>query len=344
MMSLQRINQLNLSMVVKTTDMQVGGAAARIIQSGYPDIIGDTILDKLQYSQDNLDHVRRLVMEEPRGHNEMHSAVLVEKDDKQADMAVLFLSSSGYSVMCGHATIALGRYAVDHGIVKGVSPETIVKIQCPCGLVTAHVEYQDGKAGAARFESVPCFVFAADQKINLEGYGEIHYDISYGGTFYVYCDLTQFGLNFKSSSVTDIATTAMKLRRAVAAKVTLTHHEDNDLAYFYGVIFYSGPLDNSDCFEETCIFADAQVDRSPCGSGSSGFLALLHHKGLVKEGEVRKFVNGKTRSSFNGKIMKQVKVKDTPAVIVEISGKGYYTGECTFYCEQDDPQPSFLVK
>ena len=69
--------------------------------------------------------------------------------------------------MCGHATIALGRYAVDHGIVKGVSPETIVKIQCPCGLVTAHVEYQDGKAGAARFESVPCFVFAADQKINL---------------------------------------------------------------------------------------------------------------------------------------------------------------------------------
>jgi len=90
-----RINQLTLSVIVKTTDMQVGGAAARIIQSGYPDIIGDTILDKLQYSQDNLDHVRRLVMEEPRGHNEMHGAVLVEKDDKEADMAVLFLSSSG---------------------------------------------------------------------------------------------------------------------------------------------------------------------------------------------------------------------------------------------------------
>jgi len=72
--------------------------------------------------------------------------------------------------MCGHATIALGRYAVDHGIVKGVSPETIVKIQCPCGLVTARVEYQNGKAGAVTFESVPCFVFAADQKITLGRY------------------------------------------------------------------------------------------------------------------------------------------------------------------------------
>jgi len=81
---------------------------------------------------------------------------------------------SGYSVMCGHATIALGRYAVDHGIVKGVSPETIVKIQCPCGLVTARVEYQDGKAGAVKFESVPCFVFAVDRKIKLGKYLCVH--------------------------------------------------------------------------------------------------------------------------------------------------------------------------
>jgi len=72
--------------------------------------------------------------------------------------------------MCGHATISLGRYAVDYGIVKGVSPETIVKIQCPCGLVTAHVEYQDGKTGAVRFESVPCFTYATDQKIILGKY------------------------------------------------------------------------------------------------------------------------------------------------------------------------------
>ena len=84
--------------------------------------------------------------------------------------------------------------------------------------------------------------------------------------------------------------------------------------------------------------------RSPCGSGSCGLLALLHHKGLIKEGDVRKFVNSKTQSVFCGRVVKQVKVKDTLAVIPEISGKAHYTGECTFYCEQDDPQPSFLVK
>ena len=77
------------------------------------------------------------------------------------------LTLLGYSVMCGHATIALGRYAVDHGIVKGVSPETVVKLQCPCGLVTAYVQYEDGKSGAVRFESVPSFAFATDLTINL---------------------------------------------------------------------------------------------------------------------------------------------------------------------------------
>ena len=92
-----------------------------------------------------------------------------------------------------------------------------------------------------------------------EGYGEIHYDISYGGTFYVYTDLTQFGLNFKSSPITDIITAAMKLREAVAAEVTLSHPDSDDLAYFYGVILYSGPLGSFDSIEELCMFADGQV-------------------------------------------------------------------------------------
>ncbi|XP_065900654.1 ubiquitin carboxyl-terminal hydrolase 4-like isoform X3 [Dysidea avara] len=338
---------LKTSSVIKTVDMHTSGMPVRIAVSGYPEIIGDTILDKLHYVKENLDHLRKLLILEPRGHKDMFGVIPVNSDIKEADMAVLFMhsGSDGYITMCGHATISTCRYAVDHGIVKGVSPETVVKIQCPCGLVTAHVEYQDGKVGAVRFESVPCFVFATDQKITLEGYGEICYDISYGGNFVVYTDTSQFGLDIKSSSSSDIAIAAMTLRRAVIANVTLTYPGSDAKASLLGVMFYSGPLNSSGDITEIMIFGNsAEVDRSPCGSGCSGLLSLLHHKELIKEGESRKFVNGKTLSSFNGKVVKQTKIKDTPAVIVEISGKGYYTGECTFYCEQDDPQPSFLVE
>jgi len=108
-MSYQRTSQLNMSIVIKTTDMQVGGAAARIVQSGYPDIIGEKILDKLRYCEDKLDYVRRLVMQEPRGHNEMHGAVLVGSDNKDADMAVLFLSSSGWDATLSAHVIILGK-------------------------------------------------------------------------------------------------------------------------------------------------------------------------------------------------------------------------------------------
>ena len=102
-------------------------------------------------------------MFEPRGHYDMYGALLVEPDLPGADLAVLFMHNEGYSTMCGHAIIALGRYAVDQGLVAKQEPITTVNIECPCGLVVASVEVSDGKAGAVSFESVPAFLFAGDQ-------------------------------------------------------------------------------------------------------------------------------------------------------------------------------------
>ena len=83
------------------------------------------------------------------------------------DLQLILLNLTGFGMMCSHATMGLGRYAVDHGIVKAVSPETVVRIQSPCGLLTANVNYKDGKSGTVRVRSSPCFVFATDLTINL---------------------------------------------------------------------------------------------------------------------------------------------------------------------------------
>ena len=145
---------------IKTTEMHTGGGPLRIIESGYPDIKGETLLDKRRYVKEKFDHYRKLLMFEPRGHYDMYGVLLVKPDLPGCDIGAIFMHNEGYATMCGMAVIALGRYAVDRGLVKDVqTPETKVTIQCPCGLVEAFVEYDGQKTRRVRFQSVPCFVY-----------------------------------------------------------------------------------------------------------------------------------------------------------------------------------------
>lgn len=140
--------------------MHTGGEPLRIVESGLPELQGATLLDKLNYMRNNLDEYRKLLMWEPRGHFDMYGVLLVTSDIESCDFACIFIHNEGYSTMCGHAVIALGRYAIEKGLVKNATlPETRVNIQCPCGPVTAFVTYDGRNTGTVRFQSVPCFVF-----------------------------------------------------------------------------------------------------------------------------------------------------------------------------------------
>ncbi|MDF2389738.1 proline racemase family protein, partial [Nostoc ellipsosporum NOK] len=204
-------------MTLTVVDMHTGGEPLRIVTSGYPAIPKGTILEKRAYVRDHLDHLRKLLIFEPRGHYDMYGALLVEPDLPGADLAVLFMHNEGYSTMCGHAIIALGRYAIDEGLVAKKEPITIVNIEAPCGLVVASVEVRDGKAGAVSFESVPAFLFSADQKIDLSGYGAIGFDVAYGGAFYALADCRQFGLEFGRDRVRDFVDAATALTNRLKA-------------------------------------------------------------------------------------------------------------------------------
>jgi len=177
---------------IETVEMHTGGEPVRLVVSGYPPIPGETILAKRRYARERLDHLRRLLIFEPRGHFDMYGVIPVEPDLPGADLAVLFMHNEGYSTMCGHAVIAVGRWAVESGRVKrAASGETLVDIQCPCGLVRAWVAAD----GAVRFESVPAFAFAIDAAIDLPGTGIIKLDIGYGGAFYAVLPAARLGLS-----------------------------------------------------------------------------------------------------------------------------------------------------
>jgi proline racemase len=153
---------------------------------------------------------------------------------------VLFMHHEGYSTMCGHAIIALGRYAVDYGIVPKVEPVTTVHIECPCGMVVASVEVREGKSGGVSFESVPAFLFARDQSIDLAGFGTVKFDVSYGGAFYALADCQQFGLEFGRDPAQKFIEAATILTEAVKEAVPLDHPDHKDLAFLYGSILTDG--------------------------------------------------------------------------------------------------------
>ncbi len=328
------------AMVIETVEMHTGGEPVRIVAAGYPPVEGSTILEKRRYARERLDELRRMLMFEPRGHADMYGVIPVEPDLPEADMAVLFMHNEGYSTMCGHAVIALGRYAVDRGIVTAAVPETEVRIQCPCGLVRARVEVEEGPAGplsgAVAFESVPAFAYALDAEVEVPGHGRLRLDIGYGGAFYAVVPAERLGLDVKRSPVAALVEAADRVTLAAKAQIPIEHPGDADLAFLYGTILSDG----RDALEEAatanvCVFAAREVDRSPTGSGVIARIALQAARGLIELGERRRF-ESLTGAIFTGRPLTRTRAGRFEAVTVEVAGRAHYTGSARFTREPDD--------
>jgi trans-L-3-hydroxyproline dehydratase len=324
--------------------MHTGGEPVRIITDGFPPIEGATILAKRRYVTEHLDHLRRMLMHEPRGHSDMYGVLPVSADHPDADLAVLFIHNEGYSTMCGHATIALGRWVVDSGIVPRTDPVTVVNIQVPAGLLRLEVDVTGGQSGRVRYRSVPAFVTALDASVTIEGHGPVPIDVAYGGAFYAFADASHFGLDVRASPTRDLVDAAWAVTEAVTAAIPLDHPDDDDLAFLYGTILTDGrDAWTPEPTANICVFAEREVDRSPTGSGATARIAIQRAKGLI-EMDTERLFESITGSQFTAKAVDTTTSGQREAWIVEIGGRSHYTGEATFTLEDDDPLPSFLLK
>ncbi|MDE2653805.1 MAG: proline racemase family protein [Gemmatimonadota bacterium] len=321
---------------IRTCEMHTGGEPVRIVTSGYPQIPGATILDKRRYARERLDHLRRFLMHEPRGHNDMYGVIPVEPDDPDADLAVLFCHNEGYSTMCGHATIAMARWAVDSGVVAAREPRATVRIQCPCGLVTAHVQCSEGRAGMVHFESVGAFAPLLDAAVEVDGVGKVEVDIGYGGAFYAFVPAARFGLDVRTSPARALVDAAWAVTCAAKSQLELDHPLHSDLAFLYGTILTDGGAGDDRPSANVCVFADRQVDRSPTGSGVTARMAIQKARGLAGVGDERRF-SSVTGSVFTGCIVEETMVGEHEAVTVLVGGEAHYTGEACFRGEEGDP-------
>ena len=319
----------------RTCEMHTGGEPVRIVVDGYPSVPGATILDKRRHAKERLDHLRRFLMLEPRGHNDMYGVIPVKPDHPDADLAVLFCHNEGYSTMCGHATIAVAKWAVDEGMVEPDGSVATVRIQCPCGLIAATVQIgEDGETGRVHFDSVGAFAAHLGVPVQVDGVGPMEVDVGYGGAFYAIVPASRFGLELGTSSVRELVDAAWAVTGAAKAQLELSHPEHPELGFLYGTILTDGTLGADRPSANVCVFADRQVDRSPTGSGVTARIAVQIAKGETAVGEQRRF------SSLTGSVFSAEAVGEAAAgggVVVRVGGQAYYTGEARFRAEAGDP-------
>ena len=331
---------------INVTEMHCGGGPIRIVKgSELPPVLGKTLLEKRAYFKTNLDHLRRFILYEPRGHADLYGLILVEPDSPAAVAALILVHNEGYGSMCGHGALALARYAVDCGLLTNpINPETTLTFQFPCGLIDVSVENKDGKSGISRFRSVPSYISHKDHKVYVSGYGGLVLDICFGGAYFAILDASQVNLDVWNSSVRDLVHAADAITKALKCEADIKHPVHEDLSFLVGTMF----TDDRDAFSEdetamVCVFADKQVERSPCGSGCAARIAQLFYKGKLQQGQSRQ-IRGPAGDCFNSKALN---VKEDPysGLVVEISGQSYYTGFTSLVLEEgDEIGKGFLLK
>ncbi|MGH2750387.1 MAG: proline racemase family protein [Actinomycetota bacterium] len=329
---------------VSATDYHTGGEPFRIVTGGIMPLPGTSILDKRRYAADHLDDIRKLLVYEPRGHADMYGCFLTDPVDPEGDLGVVFFHNAGYSTACGHGTIALVTWALESGVLAPAGNETAVVVDAPSGRLHTVARIEDGKVRSVRFTNVPSFVHSEGIVVSTSA-GEVSIDISYGGAFYASVHAPDVGLNVRPSRLDALIQLGREIKHAVEKEHEVVHPLEPELRDIYGVIFFedagaSGGLSQ----RNVAIFADGEVDRSPCGSGTSARLALLDKSGALPRGETLVHTSI-VDSVFHARVSGDSEVAGVPAVITEVEGSAYLCGFHHFVLEPDDPTGTgFLLR
>jgi proline racemase len=303
--------------LISTVDYHTGGEPFRIVTGGVPQLQGRTVLDKRRFALDQLDHVRRLLVFEPRGHADMYGCFVTEPDDGGADLGVVFFHTAGYSTACGHGTIALVTWAIETGVVDG--PDVVVDV--PSGRLQTLARIEDGRVASVSFRNVPAFVYGR----GLHAAGRA-VDIAFGGAFYA-----SVAERVEPAELPRLIEAGRAIKAELEATHPIVHPDEPELRDVYGVIFWQDEGKRPLTQRNVTVFADGEVDRSPCGSGTSARLALLHDEGRLATGEELRHLSI-VGSEFTGRV-----VEETPAgVVTEVEGSAHLTGRHEFVLEPDD--------
>jgi len=319
---------------VEVVDYHTGGEPFRIVTGGVPPLEGTTVLERRRHALAELDGYRRLLIFEPRGHADMYGCHVVPPNDDGADLGVVFFHNAGYSTACGHGTIALVTWALDDGILPRREGENRVVVDVPSGRLDTVALVEDGRVTSVRFRNVPAFVEAR----GLQAGGR-EVDVAFGGAFYATLRET-----VDPGELTRLIELGRTIKRELEAAHAFVHPLEPELRDIYGVIFWQDEGEAPLSQRNVTVFADGEVDRSPCGSGTSARLALLDDEGRLPRGEGLWHVSI-VGSECQGRVVGDAEVAGRAAVVTEVEGTAFRTGTSTFSLDPNDPiREGFLLR
>jgi proline racemase len=336
--------------MISAVDAHAAGEPGRVIIGGVFDVPGKTMFEKKVYLETNADGLRKRMLREPRGYPALCCNLVLPPAHPDADIGFIVMEQTEYPPMSGSNTICVVTVLIETGMVSVQTPITRLTLDTPAGLVKVEAEVSNSKVTRVTFRNVPSFAVHLDRTIEVKDLGSVVVDVAYGGMFYVIADADQFGLKLTPDEGRDIASIGERLKAACREQLPVVHPENHEIAGV-SISQLSAPPTHPDADRKNAVVVStgafdwerpqtwsASLDRSPCGTGTSARMAVLHAKGKLPlhQDFVHESVLG---TLFTGRLIGETQIGPYKAVIPTISGRGWITGFSNYVLDPDDPFP-----
>jgi len=320
---------------ITTIDMHTGGEPLRIPIAGLPVIEGNSVLEKRRFFKEKYDFIRTGLMFEPCGHADMYGAIISDPSSPDADFDVFFIHNEGYSTMCGHAILALTKFAFETNLLPNKTDNKLT-INVPAGTIYAEAKIENGIVVESTFTNVPSYLHFRDKTVEVAGIGKVTFDVAFGGAYYAFVEAASVGLKMTPDYYNRLIDYGRRIKYAVMDKFEIKHPVEADLSFLYGTIFTGLPEDSNHHSRNVCIFAEGEVDRSATGSGVSARAGLHFSKGslaLNKPITIESILG----STMTVEAIKRVDFYGYEAVLPKVTATASFVGKNEFWFAPSDP-------
>ena len=332
---------MRASRMITVVGAHAEGEHNEVITGGVVDVPGRTMFEKARYLETEADDLRKFLLQEARGKVTQCVNVVLPATDPAADAGFIIIEPDSYPPMSGTNTICTVTVLLETGILPMQEPETTLTLEAPGGLIRVTATCRNGKCERVTLRNVPGFVFHLDRPVEVPGLGTVTIDVAYGGMIYVLADAKSLGFDIVPSEARDLVDVGERIKKAAAEQLPVSHPENPEIHTINQTLF-AGPLrveNGVKTARNTVIVSPGRHDRSPCGTGTSARLAVMHARGLIGVGEtfVHESIIGTT---FTGRILETLEVGGRPAVRPEISGRAWITALHQYVLDPSDPFPT----
>ena len=338
------------TILINAVEVHAEGEPGRVITGGLPDLPGTSVFEKMRWMEENADHIRKLILREPRGYPALCSNIIVPPCDPRADAGFIVMEQTEYPPMSGGNSMCVVTVLLETGILPMVEPVTELTLETPAGLIHARAQCKDGKVTAVTIRNVPSFVMHLDASLRVDGLGDISVDVAWGGMFYVLADADGLGIDLSAENGAQVVRMSERILAAAKDQLPVVHPENPGITGPTITFLGATPVDpkthgrcavsvSSGGYDPTRPDAvPGALDRCPCGTGTSAKMAVLHARGLLDVGE--DYVNaGPLGTTFTGRIESLTEIAGRKAIIPSITGQAWIYGTSQYMLDPTDPFP-----